>query len=108
VLPLLEEILRTERHFDEVFATVCDMSIAPDRRTARLRLAGHPTPLSIEPAVMPLPDDPRGPPLGIVDGGRWEPATIDLGERWSLLFYTDGLVEAGSSRRRPSGSAPTG
>jgi serine phosphatase RsbU (regulator of sigma subunit) len=37
---------------------------------------------------------PGGPPLGVMDDVRWAPRTVVLPEgQWSLLLYTDGLIE---------------
>jgi serine phosphatase RsbU (regulator of sigma subunit) len=33
------------------------------------------------------------PPLGIFEQGEWPAASVALEGRWSLLLYTDGLVE---------------
>ena len=45
VLPNLQALLDAERHNEDLFATVCDATIAPDRRSVALRLAGHPGPI---------------------------------------------------------------
>ena len=39
------------------------------------------------------PDLRRGVPLGMSDGRGWEADRIDLPETWSLMLYTDGIVE---------------
>jgi serine phosphatase RsbU (regulator of sigma subunit) len=42
---------------------------------------------------------PAGPALGIVDGGwPWQAGVLEPGEDWTLLCYTDGLVDG---RREP-------
>lgn len=93
VLPTLDDLLCSERLSEEIFATVCDLSVAPDRRSACLRLAGHPPPLCLEPAPEPLTEELRGPPLGVIPDGEWQSAPVELGPHWSLLLYTDGLIE---------------
>ena len=40
-------MLENERQHDRLFATICMLSIAPDRTQGRLYLAGHPQPLLI-------------------------------------------------------------
>ena len=40
----------------------------------------------------------RGPPLGVVDGGRVSSNDVDLEPRWTLLLFTDGIVEARTGR----------
>jgi serine phosphatase RsbU (regulator of sigma subunit) len=93
VLPTLDELLVAERSNDEVFATVCTLAVAPDRRRARLHVAGHPVPLLINDEITELPGDLVGPALGIVPGVVWGSREIALPERWSLLLFTDGLIE---------------
>ena len=37
---------------------------------------------------------PGGPALGILDNGyAWQARTLEVGDGWTLLCYTDGLVE---------------
>ncbi len=93
ILPTLTDVLSSERHSDEIFATVCDVSVAADRSWAWLRLAGHPPPLFLEPITKPLSDELQGPPLGVVSRAEWHSIPVELGPRWSLLLYTDGLIE---------------
>jgi serine phosphatase RsbU (regulator of sigma subunit) len=77
-----------------MFTTLCMVSLAPDRRSAAIRLAGHPPPLLIAGgAIASLEPDLPAPPLGVDDGARWEAREHALPERWSLLLYTDGLIE---------------
>jgi serine phosphatase RsbU (regulator of sigma subunit) len=95
VLPILEDILVRERRTDEIFATVCQLVVAPDRRHASLWLAGHPVPILLEPQLQPLADEGvTGPPLGAVPGLlTWERAEADLPAPWTLAMHTDGLIE---------------
>ena len=77
----------------------CDVEIDPDRRSATMRLAGHPPPLVLEPEVAVL-GCRRGP------GRRWACSTTSTGwasasswpPAWSLLLYTDGLIEGRAER----------
>ncbi|MGH9021846.1 MAG: PP2C family protein-serine/threonine phosphatase, partial [Acidimicrobiia bacterium] len=96
VLPAMEKVLSSERLSPETFTTVCDVTLAGDRRSMLLRLAGHPPPLRLEPFPALLADEHRGPPLGVVSGARWPGSRLELGSSWSLLLYTDGLVESHS------------
>jgi serine phosphatase RsbU (regulator of sigma subunit) len=95
VLSSLERIVRAERHDSMVFTTLCMVSVAADRRTAELRLAGHPAPMLIDDdraRALNLP--PSGPPLGVIDGVTWRPHELSFdGAPWSLLLFTDGLIE---------------
>jgi serine phosphatase RsbU (regulator of sigma subunit) len=93
VLPALDDVLVAERQHDETFVTVCDISIRPDRRTATVRLAGHPPPLLLRPTPVAWPDVVPGPPLGVVPGQAWPAAVTSLAGPWAVLLYTDGLIE---------------
>jgi serine phosphatase RsbU (regulator of sigma subunit) len=94
VLPTLERILRLERLSEDVFATACMVSVPPGRRTAQLRVAGHPLPIVLGPEPRPMAAPPARPLLGLGDGERpWPAATTELGDAWELLLFTDGLIE---------------
>jgi serine phosphatase RsbU (regulator of sigma subunit) len=91
----LEQVLVHERLADEVFATACMVSVAPDRRSATVRVAGHPLPVLIAGGeATELPGPPSRPPLGIGAGaGSWPEVAVTLPAGWQLLMYTDGLIE---------------
>lgn len=93
VLCTVQEILRHEQPEDAMFATVCMMSVAPDRRTGIMRPAGHPAPLLVTRDGITELTAPACPPLGLNAGGRWPAHPVELGDNWSLLMYTDGLTE---------------
>ncbi|WP_067451645.1 PP2C family protein-serine/threonine phosphatase [Actinomadura macra] len=94
LLETLDAVLAHERWAEEIFTTVCMITIAPDRRSARLYRAGHPRPLLFGPAgVHAVPEEPCGPALGLLPGMRWPGVDIELGDSWGLLLYTDGLIE---------------
>ncbi|MGW1278958.1 PP2C family protein-serine/threonine phosphatase [Streptomyces tsukubensis] len=95
LLSTLQRVLEHERESDEIFATLCTIDIAPDGRRAGLCLAGHPSPLFIRggQAAQLLPHEGGGPALGLLPRARWPRHQIDLGGAWSLLLYTDGLIE---------------
>ncbi|RRQ76949.1 phosphatase [Streptomyces griseofuscus] len=95
LLGTLQEVLEHERPDDEIFATLCTVDIAPDGRHAGLCLAGHPAPLLVRPGVPArlLPYDNNGPALGMLPGARWSRMQVELGAEWSLMLYTDGLIE---------------
>jgi serine phosphatase RsbU (regulator of sigma subunit) len=106
VLPLLERVLLAERGRPEVFVTICQAVISPDRRRMDVYLAGHLPPL----LAVPRPADGsaapvahhceelssarRGRALGIPVDGGWTAQTVELPEVWTAVLYTDGLVEA--------------
>ncbi|MET7293357.1 SpoIIE family protein phosphatase [Streptomyces griseoloalbus] len=95
LLGTLQEVLEHERADDEIFATLCTVDIAPDGRRAGLCLAGHPSPLLARPGrpARLLPYDNNGPALGLLPGARWPRMQVELGAEWSLMLYTDGLIE---------------
>lgn len=93
VLPALEQVLMSERRLREIFATVATVRLHLAANRATVRLAGHPPPLLLtEGKVAPVPA--RG---GLLLGVRPRPpAAFDLEfetDDWSLLMYTDGLIE---------------
>ncbi|WP_432054785.1 PP2C family protein-serine/threonine phosphatase [Streptomyces sp. bgisy022] len=95
LLGTLQQVLEHERADDEIFATLCTVDIAPDGRRAGLCLAGHPSPLLLRPGspARLLPFDNNGPALGLLPGARWPRTQVELGGEWSLMLYTDGLIE---------------
>ncbi|MBC7268535.1 MAG: fused response regulator/phosphatase [Streptomyces sp.] len=95
LLSTLQQVLEHERSDEEIFATLCTVDIAPDGRRAGLYLAGHPAPLVARPGRRPqlLPYDDNGPALGLLPGARWPRMEVELGAEWSLMLYTDGLIE---------------
>ncbi|MEV8340698.1 PP2C family protein-serine/threonine phosphatase [Streptomyces niveus] len=105
LLSTLQKVLEHERESEEIFATLCTIDIAPDGRRAGLCLAGHPSPLIVRAGGAPrlLPYDEGGPALGLLPRARWPRREVQLGEAWSLMMYTDGLIEgrvgAGTKQR---------
>ncbi|MER5775691.1 fused response regulator/phosphatase [Streptomyces sp. NPDC002039] len=95
LLATLQEVLEVERPCEEIFATLCTVDIAPDGRRAGLCLAGHPAPLISRPgrAARLLPYENSGPALGLLPKARWPRRQVELGGTWSLMLYTDGLIE---------------
>jgi serine phosphatase RsbU (regulator of sigma subunit) len=99
LLSTLQRVLEHERESEEIFATLCTVDIAPDGRRAGLCLAGHPAPLiarqdrqgGLLATLMPYEDG--GPALGLLPRARWPRQQVELGGAWSLLMYTDGLIE---------------
>jgi serine phosphatase RsbU (regulator of sigma subunit) len=93
VLPAVQLLLTHERHHDEVFASVCMIVIGPNATTATVYLAGHPPPLITRDGVVSELMVGAGMALGIMDDATWTGFDVDLGDAWSLLCFTDGLVE---------------
>ncbi|WNI17033.1 PP2C family protein-serine/threonine phosphatase [Actinacidiphila sp. ITFR-21] len=104
LLRTLQEVLDHERDDEEIFATLSVIDIAPDARSAGLYLAGHPAPLLACPGRLPalLPYEDGGPALGLLPDARWDRIPVRLDGDWSLMLYTDGLIEGrvGEGTRR--------
>ncbi|WP_175410986.1 PP2C family protein-serine/threonine phosphatase [Streptomyces sp. TRM64462] len=98
LLSTLQQVLEHERESEEIFATLCTVDIAPDGRRAGLCLAGHPAPLVARPGrgARLLPYEDGGPALGLLPRARWPRRQVELGGVWSLMMYTDGLIEGRS------------
>jgi serine phosphatase RsbU (regulator of sigma subunit) len=93
ILSTLSELLEHERQDDTMFATLCMVSVHPDRTTGWIRMAGHLPPLLIgRGGVTELPSRPAAP-LGLSEVRDWPGIPIRLDGSWSILLYTDGLIE---------------
>ncbi|HEY2182447.1 MAG TPA: SpoIIE family protein phosphatase [Solirubrobacteraceae bacterium] len=90
----MQQLLERERHMPGLFATLCALEIEPNRASARLIRAGHPHPLLIDgESVMALTDaDAGGAAIGL-DRDRWGTETLALPSEWTILLYTDGIIE---------------
>ncbi|MEW1837786.1 fused response regulator/phosphatase [Nonomuraea angiospora] len=95
LLRTLDAVLRAERNTPEIFTTLCMATIGPDLRHARMRVVGHPPPVLVRDGVVQVVDEaPSGPPLGIFSDAEWSVIDVPLGDEWSMMLYTDGLIEA--------------
>ncbi len=93
ILSTLSELLEHERQDDTMFATLCMMSVHPDRTTGWVRMAGHLPPLLLSRwDVAELPTLPAAP-LGLSEVRDWPGTQVRLDGSWSILLYTDGLIE---------------
>jgi serine phosphatase RsbU (regulator of sigma subunit) len=92
-LTAVQQVLEHERHQDRLFATICMLSVGPNRSDGRLYLAGHPQPLLICADAVTELNAPISLPPGISSVTDWPSAPVTLGDSWSVLMYTDGLVE---------------
>jgi len=95
VLPTMHQLLVHERNHPALFTTLAAATVDPTRARLTLRLAGHPPPVLVGEGrdTSMLPDDLLGLPLGVGDGGDWSALEVELPPKWSLLLYTDGLIE---------------
>ena len=93
ILATLSELLEHERQDDTMFATLCMISVHPDRTSGWIRMAGHLPPLVVSRGgVAELPTRPAAP-LGLSEVRDWPGIPIRLDGSWSILLYTDGLIE---------------
>jgi serine phosphatase RsbU (regulator of sigma subunit) len=100
ILPTMQQMIERERQAETAFATLCSLEIHAHERTLTVRRAGHPAPLLISgTSIKSLPLDGGGPPIGMFDGGQWPGSQFELPPGWSILLYTDGVIE----RRNVSG-----
>jgi PAS domain S-box-containing protein len=97
----LDKVLVCNRQSEELYATVCCCWVSPCRDRITVALAGHPPPLLARAGRVEVVEVPGGPGLGIVDQPYpWEAGVLEVRDGWTLLCYTDGLVEG----RRASGA----
>ena len=93
ILSTLSVLLEHERQDDTMFATLCMMSVHPDRDTGWVRMAGHLPPLLLNRrGVSELPTLSAAP-LGLSEVRDWPGTQVRLDGSWSILLYTDGLIE---------------
>ena len=93
ILSTLSELLEHERQDDTMFATLCMVSVSPDRSTGWVRMAGHLPPLLVnDDGVRELPTLPAAP-LGLSEVRDWPGIQVKLDGSWSVLLFTDGLIE---------------
>ena len=94
----LDKVMACNRQSEEMFATVCCCWVSPGRDRVTIALAGHPPPLLARAGRVEVVEVPGGPALGIVDQPYpWEAGVVEVGGDWTLLCYTDGLVEGRSA-----------
>lgn len=89
----VQRVFEHERHVPGLFATLCTLEIDPVDLTARLIRAGHPQPVLIEGASASALSQTLGEgAVGINEGG-WSSERLALPESWTILLYTDGIIE---------------
>ena len=93
ILSTLNQLLEHERQDDTMFATLCMLSVAPDRTVGQVRMAGHLPPLLVTHGAVLELQTPSSPPLGLGCATDWPATAVRLDGSWSVLLYTDGLIE---------------
>ena len=95
MLHTLQTMIEHERQGPRTFATLCTLELDPRRHELRLRRAGHPAPMLLDgAAARSLPLDHGGPPIGMFEHAQWPQARFTLPDEWSILLYTDGVIES--------------
>lgn len=93
VLHTLQRVFEHERHLPGLFATLCMLQIQPAEGYAAMICAGHPRPVLIEgTSISTLAGAGAGAAIGI-GNGRWLAERVSLPGAWTILLYTDGIVE---------------
>jgi len=102
VLRVVDQVFRHERFKPHLFTTLCVVSIDPSRTAARIHLVGHPPPLLLTRDGVRELSAPVRSPVGVGERDTWPSGEVTLGDQWSLLMYTDGLIDGrvGTERRR--------
>ena len=92
----LTGVLAREEPSQEAFVTLCMASFESNGSSASFLLLGHPAPLLLtEGRVEPVAARPALP-LGLATAADCTVTRLALPSDWSLLLYTDGLVEGHS------------
>ena len=82
-----------------MFATACCLVVDAHARRLNLANAGHlPLTLRLENGTIQEIGHASGPPLGVVDDPGYVCEEHQLGERETLIAYTDGVIEPRNSR----------
>lgn len=95
LLRTLQQVLEHEQHLPGLFATLCALELEPRPTSASLIRAGHPRPLLIaDGAIVPVSRLENGQAgIGIERDG-WRSEQVELPSEWTLLLYTDGIIDA--------------
>ncbi len=93
ILGALEKLLMSERRAREIFATVAAVVIDLSANRATVRLAGHPTPVLLASGKIAPVAARTGIVLGVVPTPTPATEVEFFGNDWSLLMFTDGLIE---------------
>jgi serine phosphatase RsbU (regulator of sigma subunit) len=105
LITALSGVLAREERSPEAFVTLCLAWFDGDGSRASFLLLGHPAPLLLSKGVVERVAVRPELPLGLADGGDCVATSLALPSAWSLLLYTDGLVEghAGDGSRKRFG-----
>jgi serine phosphatase RsbU (regulator of sigma subunit) len=94
ILATLGRVLEHERQDDTMFATLCMVSVTPDRSSVWVRLAGHLPPLLLADGGIHELEAPAIPPPGLGPAADWPGREyLVTAADWSVMLFTDGLIE---------------
>jgi serine phosphatase RsbU (regulator of sigma subunit) len=93
ILETLQKVFGHERHLPGLFATLCTLEIQPDRRSASIIRAGHPRPVLIDGTSISELSNGRGNAGIGVGATPWRSEQVSLPETWTILLYTDGIID---------------
>lgn len=93
LLETLQRVFEHERHMPGLFATLCALEIDAGERSATLVRAGHPAPVLIEDGAISALTDALGDGAVGINDGDWAAERLGLPAHWTILLYTDGIVE---------------
>jgi serine phosphatase RsbU (regulator of sigma subunit) len=98
VLAAIEQVLISERNAVEVFATLVMVTLDLATDEVAIRLAGHPPPLLVSGGQAIAVPATHGPVLGVFENSQRPASRLRLpAADWSLILYTDGLIEGRQS-----------
>ena len=90
-------MLISERNATEVFATLAMVTLDLTSGVGTVRLAGHPPPLLLAGGSVAAVPANYGAVLGVFEHAERPASEVRLPDGdWSLLLYTDGLIEGRS------------
>lgn len=93
IMQTLQRVIEHERHIPSLFATLCTLQIDPEHGAGSMIRAGHPRPMLIEEtSISCLDAGPGNSGIGIGDR-PWTAEPLRLPGTWTILLYTDGIVE---------------
>jgi serine phosphatase RsbU (regulator of sigma subunit) len=93
VLRTLQHVFEHERHIPGLFATLCTLDIDLGKRVATMVRAGHPQPVLIAGGAASALSDVLGDGAIGIGAQKWLVQRLELPEDWSILLYTDGIIE---------------
>jgi serine phosphatase RsbU (regulator of sigma subunit) len=93
VLQTLQHVFEQERHLPGLFATLCTLQIQPTNGAASIIRAGHPRPLLIDGTSISALSRAHGSTGIGMGNGEWTAERVQLPAGWTILLYTDGIVD---------------